>query len=110
MSTVEHYGAVSVIRPDGPLRFSNLNELRDKVTEIVSSSIPYIVVDMTQTPLMDGAGLELFLDMDEECCDRGGALRLCNVGELCSDLLRATGIGENIQQFDDLPSAIASFA
>lgn len=110
MPVLEHHGSVTVVRPAGPLRFDNVDDLRDLVLPSVMSSVPYIVIDLSETPLIDGAGLEWILDMDDECCKRGGSARLCGIGELCNDLLRITAIGEHVQQFDDLASAIASFA
>lgn len=110
MPVLEHHGAVSVVRPAGPVRLDNVEDLHDLVLPGIMSGVPYVVIDLSETPLIDGAGLEWILDMDDECSKRGGCARLCGIGELCSDLLRITAIGDNIEQFDDLASAIASFA
>jgi anti-anti-sigma regulatory factor len=67
-------------------------------------------MDLSDTPLIDGSGLEWILTVDELCCRRGGCLRLCNVGELCQDILRITAVGASVQQFDDLTIALGSFA
>ncbi len=110
MSTSKRHGSVTVIRPDGPVRAENIEELNDDVNQHLNGGIPYVVIDFTDAPLIDGAGLEWILDLDETCCRRGGCVRLCNVGELCQDLLRITAVGARVQQFPDLTLALGSFA
>jgi anti-anti-sigma regulatory factor len=77
---------------------------------MLSGGVPYIVIDLSETPLIDSAGLEWVLALDETCCRRGGCVRICNAGELCRDILRITAVGSTVQQFDDLTVALGSFA
>lgn len=110
MATLQQHGAITVLRPSEPLRSTAIESLGKQLEPIISEGLPYLVLDMAETPLIDGAGLEWLLDLDETCCRRGGSLRLCNLGELCQDILRITGVGSDVQQFEDLTSALASFA
>ena len=110
MAQIEKHGSVSVIRSEGPLREDTIEPLSNLVATKLSGGVPAIVVDFSTTPLIDGAGLQWLSDLSDECCHRGGCLRLCNVGELCHDLLRITGVGSRIEKFPDLTSALASFA
>ncbi len=110
METINQHGAVTVLRPNGPLRADVIDSIRQQLQPKLSGGVPYVVIDMSETPLIDGAGLEWILDLDETCCRRGGCLRLCNVGELCQDILRITAVGASIQQFDELTLALGSFA
>jgi anti-anti-sigma factor len=110
MSRLDRHGAVSVLRPSGPLRADALESLHEQVDSVLSGGVPYIVIDLSETPLIDGAGLEWILDLDETCCRRGGCVRICNAGELCRDTLRITAVGSCVQQFDDLTVALGSFA
>lgn len=110
MNPVERHGAVTVIRPATPLRADTVEPLRTQVGPLLSGGVPMVVLDLSQTPLIDGAGLEWVLTLDETCCRRGGCLRLCGAGELCRDILRVTGVGKSLQQYDALTSALASFA
>jgi len=110
MSIVKRHGSVTVLRPDGPLREENLELINEDVTPHLGGGVPYLVIDLSDAPLIDGAGLEWILDLDETCCRRGGCVRLCNVGELCQDLLRITAVGASVQQFGDLTAALGSFA
>ena len=110
MSTINHHGAVTVLRPDCPLRSEAIDAIDQLLQPVISGGVPYLVIDMSDTPLIDGAGLEWILTVDDVCCRRGGCLRLCNVGELCQDILRITAVGASVQQFDDLTIALGSFA
>lgn len=110
MPRIERHGAVTVLRPAGPLRGDSIEPLAEEVRPLLAGGMPYIVIDLTETPLIDGSGLEWILNLDDTCCRRGGCVRLCGVGELCRDILRITAIGTSVQQFDDLTTALGSFA
>ncbi|MCG8650015.1 MAG: STAS domain-containing protein [Pirellulales bacterium] len=110
MSTIERHGAVTVLRIEGPLRADTIESVDQQLRPQLSGGVPYVLLDLSATPLIDGAGLEWMLMMDDTCCRRGGCLRICNAGELCQDILRITAVGELVQQFDDLTIALGSFA
>ena len=110
MASIEGRGGVTVIRPNRPLQRDSLETLNEEVVNAVRSGVPMVVVDLVETPLIDGAGLEWLLDLDENCCDRGASVCLCNANELCGDILRITGVGPSMQQFTDLASALGSYA
>lgn len=110
MLRLDRHGAVTVIRPDGPLRAEAVEQLDQETKPMLSGGVPYFVVDLSETPLIDGAGLEWILSLDETCCRRGGCVRICSAGELCRDILRVTAVGSSLQQFEDLTTALGSFA
>jgi anti-anti-sigma factor len=110
MSRLDRHGAVTVLRPSAPLRAEAIESLDNEIRPMLSGGVPYIVIDLSETPLIDGAGLEWILDLDETCCRRGGCVRICSAGELCRDILRITAVGSSVQQFDDLTVALGSFA
>ena len=110
MARIEKHGSIYVVRSEGPLRADAITPIGEMVAAKLSGSMPAIIVDFSSTPLVDSRGLEWLLEMSEECCRRGGCLRLCSVGELCADLLRITGVGSSIESFPDLNSALGSFA
>lgn len=110
MAQLEQHGAISVLRPNDPIRVDTIESLDQTLRTAMSGGVPYAIIDLADTPLIDGAGLEWLLDLDEKCCRRGGCLRICNVGELCQDILRITSVGNSVQQYEDLTSALGSFA
>jgi anti-anti-sigma factor len=110
MARLDRHGAVTVVRPSGPLRGDSLDAWNQQLEPMLSGGLPQVVIDLSETPLMDGAGLEWILGLDEVCCRRGGCVRICGAGELCRDILRITSVGSSVQQFEDLTTALASFA
>jgi anti-anti-sigma factor len=110
MSRLDRHGAVTVVRPTGPLRAEAIESLDEEVRPMLRGGVPYIVIDLSETPLIDSAGLEWIFALDETCCRRGGCVRICSAGELCRDILRITAVGSAVQQFDDLTVTLGSFA
>jgi len=110
MSRLDRHGAVTVLRPTGPLRTEAIESLDDELQPMLRGGVPYLVIDLSETPLIDSAGLEWILGLDETCCRRGGCVRICSAGELCRDILRITAVGSSVQQFDDLTVTLGSFA
>ena len=110
MTELERHGAVTVIRPTMTLTCDYVDSLSDRIDEGIAGGIPMIVVDMTASALIDGAGLEWLLSLDEKCSLRGGSVRVTGVSELCNDILRVTGVGESVAQYDSLTDALASFS
>ena len=69
-----------------------------------------MVLDLGNIPFMDSAGLELLLTLRDECLQAGGSLQLAGPGPLCRDILVATGVAEQFAIFDDLATAVGSYA
>ena len=66
--------------------------------------------DLQGVPLLDSQGLELLLDVQDRCGQRGGSLHLAAPAILCRDILVVTGVVEHFAVFDDVLSAVGSFA
>lgn len=110
MLTIEKQGAVTVVRPVGPLTVAQVEEFRDGALGKVGQGRPMVVVDMHETPLLDSAGLEALVEVRDRLEARGGAVKLAAVNALCGDILRVTGVGLKFEQFGLVKSAIGSFA
>lgn len=109
-TVVQRHGSVIVATPQGPLRCDTVEALQSQVKSSLRGGVPRVVIDLAQTPLIDSAGLEWILSLDETCCRQGGCVRLCGVGELCDDVLRITGLGQRLQRYVDVTAALGSFA
>ena len=102
-------GAVDVVSGDVPLNAENADHLRRLFTGCLTGGQPNVVFDLSNTPLIDGAGLELLLDYKEEFEGLGGALRLAGPNPLCREILAITGVGIDLEVFPDPISAVGSF-
>ncbi|QDT06692.1 STAS domain protein [Rubripirellula lacrimiformis] len=110
MARIERHGAVIAIRPTDPVRAESIASLNEMVRPLLVGGVPDVIIDLSETPLIDGAGLEWILSLDEDCCRRGGCVRLCSANELSNDILRITSVGSTVQRFSDLTAALGSFA
>lgn len=93
----------------GAISGLELTSLQSELNLALESNPPFIVLDLSQVPLMDGVGLEYLLDVRESAEQRGGDLKLAGPTPLCHDILFATRLDRTFQIFDDTRRAIGSF-
>jgi anti-anti-sigma factor len=110
MSLVERQGAVSVLRPQGPLTEAQSAGLMDAALTRLGAGRPMVVVDLHEVPLVDSAGLEALVELRDRLEARGGAVKLAAVNSLCGDILRVTGVGQKFEQYSHVKNAVARFA
>ena len=63
-------GTVDVIRVKGPLNADVIDEAEEFFKPRMNDSVPKIVLDFEAIPLIDSAGLELLLDLQDSCAKR----------------------------------------
>jgi anti-anti-sigma factor len=110
MAVVEKQGAVSVVRPEGPLTEAQAPGFLQAALGKLGQGRPMVVIDMHGVPLVDSAGLEALVEIREKIEARGGAVKLAAVNALCTGILRVNGIGQKFEQFSHIKSAVARFA
>jgi anti-anti-sigma factor len=102
-------GSVDVISGGDRISGEHVAELSALLDGRVDRGQPQIVLDLQGIVVIDSAGLELLLDFQEKCQRMGGALKLANVGALCREVLKATGVGSRFEMFRDSGGAVRSF-
>jgi anti-sigma B factor antagonist len=110
MICIEKQGAVDVVKPRTAIDAANAPALKQAVLRSTGSGRPMVVIDMHDVPLVDSAGMETLLDLRDHLESRGGAVKLAGTNPLCSDVLRVTGVGEKLEQYAQVRSAVGSFA
>ena len=110
MFELSKHGTVDVIAGEGPLCSDTLDELNDLVETLLSLGPPRIVFNLTDVPFIDGAGLEWLLDVRDRCTESGGIIHLASPNPLCHEILYITGVGAQLESFDEVLLAIGSFA
>ena len=102
-------GAVDVITGGDRISGDRVAELSALLEGRVERGQPQIVLDLQSIVLIDSSGLEMLLNFQEKCQRMGGALKLANVGALCREVLKATGVGARFEMFRDSGGAVRSF-
>ncbi|MCH2114013.1 MAG: STAS domain-containing protein [Pirellulales bacterium] len=109
MFSVESQGAVDVVRAAGPLTHENAHELSDTIFGGLPGGQPMVVLDMHEIPLVDSAGLEALLDVQQAVQSMGGSMKLATLSPLCQEILRITEVEQHVEAYHDVKTAVGSF-
>ncbi len=102
-------GAVTVLKPMGPLVQADAAQFRDGVGDATGRSMGRLVIDASQIPYVDSQGLEALLAASDLLGAGGRTLRLCGVSETVREVLDLTGLAERFEIFEDPTQAVRSF-
>jgi anti-sigma B factor antagonist len=79
--------------------------LRATVDHLLSSGVTRIVINLEQVNYVDSAGLGTLIEMHRKTKDRGGQLKLCNLG---ANLRQALEIARLLPIFETCPTEAAA--
>ncbi len=106
----ERQGVVDVIGATSPLNRDAQPALEDVGETCLAHGTGQIVFDFREVSLIDSAGLEMLMDLQDRCLRRGGALKIAAPNHLCREVIRVTGLDDCIEVFPDVVVAVGSFA
>lgn len=98
-----------VLQPDSALVEDGLEQFQQVVAEHISGGNVRLVIDFSEVPFIDSAGLEALLDSMEKAVACGGGLRIAAPSDISKDIFIATRLGSRILIFDDVGEARKSF-
>lgn len=110
MAEIFRHGAVDVIRASDRLDAAHIEALRPMVDAALQHGQPMLVIDLRHVPLIDSDGLDFLLETRDRCLQRGGECKLAGAGALCRDILRVSGVDEDLELETDMVTAAGSFA
>jgi len=104
------HGAVTVVRPDGPV----INEddavlLKNESFQVLGNTLGRFVIDATEMTFVDSFGLETLVEITDEVGAGGQQLKLCGISDTLREIMSLTGLTSKFQQFEDVQSAVRSF-
>jgi anti-sigma B factor antagonist len=102
-------GAVTVVKPDGPLVAADVEEFKQKLAEEIRRNLGRVVLDVSAVPFVDSQALECLVDITTELAYSGKALKLCAPVDTLKEVLELTGVASEFEQFDDVIAAVRSF-
>ena len=105
----QRQGAVTVLRPAGPLTVGEVKDFRSTVERAISSNLGRFVLDMSAIPYLDSAGLEVLVDLTEALSESGQSLKLCAPNKTIREVLSLTDLAPLFEQFEDVGTAVRSF-
>ena len=105
----QRQGAVTVLKPEGPLTDPDVQGFKQRLMQTLSASLGRFVVDMSAIPFVDSKGLEALVDVTEEMGKSGQVLRLCAANKTIREVLELTELASQFDHFDDATTAVRSF-
>jgi anti-anti-sigma factor len=107
--TQSRQGAVTVLKPAGPLVGDDAAQFLREAREAAQRSLGRLVIDVSAVPYVDSGGLEALLDVTESISEGGRSLRLCAAAETLREVLDITGLSERFEHYEDVHCAVRSF-
>lgn len=104
------HGAVTVVRPLGPL--SNKGDaslLAAEIDEVVKHTLGRFVLDASEVTFIDSYGLEALVDISDGLGETGKSFRICGVCETLREVFAITEVAPRFQQYEDVQTAVRSF-
>jgi anti-anti-sigma factor len=105
----QRQGAVTVLRPHGPLALDDALRFKRRVEDAVSKSLGRVVLDTSGIPYLDSRGLEALVDLSERLAESGQALKLCGANETLREVFDLADVSALFEQFEDVNTAVRSF-
>jgi len=105
----QRHGAVTVIKPDGPLIQEQAGTLGESIKDRLRGMLGRLVIDMSASAYIDSAGLETLLDLAEEVDKCGQTLRLAAVSATIREVFDLTGLTNRFEYHEDTNLAVRSF-
>jgi anti-anti-sigma factor len=107
---VNTVGNVSVVLIDGKVHQENISAFRKKLLDLVEDGKVNIVIDMIASDYISSIGLTTVVDLKKKVNNIGGDLKLSRINKLVRNLLEKTNLINIIKTFNDVDTAVKSFA
>ena len=105
----EKHGAVTVLVPRGPLVKEDADQFKERLVQLLRSSLGRCVVDASAVPFADSGGLEALVEANDEIAQGGQSLKLCGVNETVRQVLELTELSMLFEYYADANAAVRSF-
>ena len=101
----EDHGEASVITLSGELIADQTDTIRRKVLERFEQGVRDIVLDLEHLTLIDSAGLEFLLWLQEAAAERQGRFRIAHADEIIQKILEVTRLDRRFELYDNIELA-----
>ncbi len=105
----QRQGAVTVVRPVGPLVQGEVEQFRTRVHDVTTRSLGRLVLDASAIPYVDSPGLEALVAVSDDLSEGGRALRVAGAGETLREVVDLTGLSDRFEFYEDTHTAVRSF-
>lgn len=107
---IQQQAAVTVLTPKGPLLTSDASGVRDAIRKALTNNLGRVVLDVSKIPYTDSYGLEMIYEIGSELISKGRVFKIAGANETIREVLSLTEVGALCEQFDDVSTAVRSYA
>lgn len=104
----EDHGLVALVTLAGDLTLDSVDSFRRGINDRLERGVRDFVLIFDDLQLIDSAGLEAILWLQERSDDRNGQVRLVGATENVATVLRITRLDRLYEQYDDVTEAVRS--
>lgn len=108
-TSVVKYDSVAVLTSKEDLSRDSIDQFRNAASRCMDEGYFSLVVDFSAVGSIDSIGLETLLDLQDQCEERLGCVRLCALDETVQKILEITRLNRRFETFPDLDSAVRSY-
>ncbi len=106
---ITEYGSVTVLTPKDDLVGEYVEIFKEKTGEHVAQGKFDIVVDFSSVGGLDSTALEALVDLQNQCEEELGSVKLCELDETLTKILDITRLMRRFEVFAQLEPAVKSF-
>lgn len=107
---IQQQAAVTVLTPKGPLLAGDAKSVHEALKDAIARNLGRVVLDVSKVPYTDSKGLEMIHAVGTQLVGVGKVFKLAGANETMREVLALTEVGALCEQFDDVSTAVRSFA
>ena len=101
-------GGRTVLMPKSQITHENCHELKEQIDDAVQRNKTDIILDCKHVGLFDSAALQLLIQTHDELRNKGGALKIVGLNDVCRDILLATRLINVLFVYKDIHEAVTN--
>jgi anti-anti-sigma factor len=101
----EDHGRLCVVQIDGECVGESAESLRRACNERFATGVRDLILDVSETSLIDSTGLEVLLDLADASAEQRGRCLLAAPGDLLRSILEITRISDRLEIHEGVEAA-----
>lgn len=106
---IEDKGKVKLILIEGYFDAVMVNEINEKIYDILESDCDSIIFDLAKLDYISSAGLRVLLYTAKKMKVKGGKVALCTVGKSIQKVLKISGLDSIFSTYETQDEALKTF-
>ncbi len=101
-------GGRTVLTPKSQITHENCHELEEQIDDAIQRNKTDMILDCKHVGFLDSAALQLLIQTHDELKNKGGALKIVGLNDVCRDILLATRLINVLFVYKDIHEAVTN--